>query len=951
MRQADFIHSPPRSRAVSAMAGGTQKRAICDGFGPASVITSELPELPELPKDEPAYPTVVQQARKNMNTFEHCVLLTRVGNFYELYFEHAEEYGPLLNLKVAQKKTSAGPVPMAGFPCFQLDRFLKLLVQDFSRHVAISEEFANQPSDKVKSGGLLFDRKVTRIVTPGTLIDERFLDPSENNFLLAAHVRPSARGDQHESGRPDAEAAAEREGRSPPCVGLAWLDLSTGDFFTQSVHLPSVASAVARIGPRELILEELSMDGSEDPLSSRLHDYSHLIAYTPSAGSESSSDSASADVACLVPGTDLTAFTEEELSAGNILLRYAKSQLLDVKLKLQPPVRRQLPETMLIDKHSMRALEIKSTLREGRFKGSLLHSVRRTVTSSGSRRLNDWLTCPSTSLPVINSRLDLASLVLRDAELRERLAESLRKSADSKRIIQRFSLGRGDSDDLIALCKTIRVTSDIASLLSQGQAAQKEPTADAGDSNASVGGRRVPRTCIDDILSRFCLDGPLDLANRIASAIDEEGVNQLHYMEEAESAAVAALAQQVENGQNVDEDADLVPSKSRMRGKSSMDSAKTVETDAQDVWIMRRSASPMLEELHGELDALREEKARLESDLRERLNVASLTLRWTPGLGHICHVRGRDASSSRALPDTVRTVSSRKTTRSFHQPEWGSLGRRIDQAKLQIRAEEDQVFRSLRDESVLNLLNLRENAAVLDELDIACATATLAQEKGLVRPTVNLNLAHKIVGGRHPMVEGGLEEQGRTFMTNDCFVGDQGRIWFITGPNMAGKSTFLRQNALISIMAQAGLFVPAEYAELGVVDQIFSRVGSADNLYENQSTFMVEMLESATILREATSRSFVIMDEVGRGTTPEDGIALAYACLHHLYHVNKCRSLFATHFHVLADMARQDMDEVSCLCTDVAQEADGSFSYIHRLKKGVNRQSHALKVFRLLLSM
>ena len=178
--------------------------------------------------------------------------------------------------------------------------------------------------------------------------------------------------------------------------------------------------------------------------------------------------------------------------------------------------------------------------------------------------------------------------MLRDAELRERLAESLRKSADSKRIIQRFSLGRGDSDDLIALCKTIRVASDIASLLSQGRAAQKKPTADAGDSNASVGGRTVPRTCIDDILSRFCLDGPLDLANRIASAVDEEGVNQLHYMEEAESAAVAALAQQVENGQNVDEDADLVPSKSRMRGKSSMDSAKTVETDAQDVWIMRR---------------------------------------------------------------------------------------------------------------------------------------------------------------------------------------------------------------------------------------------------------------------------------------------------------------------------------------------------------------------------
>jgi DNA mismatch repair ATPase MutS len=202
------------------------------------------------------------------------------------------------------------------------------------------------------------------------------------------------------------------------------------------------------------------------------------------------------------------------------------------------------------------------------------------------------------------------------------------------------------------------------------------------------------------------------------------------------------------------------------------------------------------------------------------------------------------------------------------------------------------------------------------------------------------------MGGRHPTVQVGLQQQGRTFVTNDCLVGDEDRLWIITGPNMGGKSTFLRQNALITIMAQVGSFVPAEYAEIGIVDQIFSRVGSADDLYRNQSTFMVEMMETATILKHATERSFVIMDEIGRGTTPEDGIAVAYACLHHLYHVNKCRTLFATHFHAVGDMSRH-MEKVGYWCTDVAEDQSGGFSYMHKLKRGVNKKSHSLKVARL----
>ena len=325
----------------------------------------------------------------------------------------------------------------------------------------------------------------------------------------------------------------------------------------------------------------------------------------------------------------------------------------------------------------------------------------------------------------------------------------------------------------------------------------------------------------------------------------------------------------------------------------------------------------------------------------------SLTLRWAPGLGHFCHIKGvKDVRLSVQKSGPARDVKSSKSTRSFHNTDWNQLGMQIDEAKLQIRAEEQRVFQALRAQVVTNLVQLRHNAAVLDELDIACSFAVLAEEQGLIRPKVSEKQSHRILGGRHPTVKLGLEEEGRTFISNDCSIGEKERIWLITGPNMGGKSTFLRQNALISILAQVGSFVPADYAEIGLVDQIFTRIGSGDDLFRHQSTFMVEMLETAAILNQATPRSFVIMDEIGRGTTPEDGIAMAFACLHHLYHKNRCRTLFATHFHALADMSR-DFERLGCYCTDLDDNPPGSFVYIHRLRKGVNRQSHALKVARL----
>ncbi|KAL8846284.1 MAG: hypothetical protein Q9221_008615 [Calogaya cf. arnoldii] len=913
-----------------------------------------MPDTAEEEDQGPAYPTVVRQARNNMRKFDNCVVLTRVGSFYELYFEQATEYGPLLNLKVAQKRSKAGipSVPMAGFPFIQLDRFLKILVQDLSKYVAISEEIPNDLSNKVKSGGLMFDRRVTRIVTPGTLIDEKFMDPDQNNFLLAVQplgytdVPPLAEG-------PPGGLKSDITLKSVR-VGLAWLDLSTGDFFTQPTNLSTLPSAFARIGAKEVILS----DGLSQPVQQRVsglveHDR-RLLTYHAARNAELPISSWAPMLESPVSLADEAAFTPEEVSAGSMLLTYVVHRLQGLDIKLQPPQRRRDFEIMNIDKTSLRALEVLTTSKEGIIggRGSLLHTVRRTVTKSGSRLLKDWVSSPSASLPVINERLDLVSMLLLDAELREEIRRDLRCSSDCQRLVQRFSLGRGDADDLISLLKTIETTESIGNLLER--ATSFEPLEKSG-----LEARRPLRR----FLCRFSLESPRALASRISSAIDEEGLSKNHRKEENESARYSSAAHDVLHSEG--SAADFADMPRAVRVKAVQQSAAEQEMEEEDDWIMRKPASPVLQGLHDDLSKLRQQKEHLTVKLRDQFGTAlllmpyavrkltpalgaqSLSLRYIAGSGHVCHVKGtKDVRHISTVALGGRSVRSTKSTRTFYHGDWTDLGAKMDMVKYQIRAEEQQILHELRKLVVTNLVKLRRNAAVLDELDIGCAFANLAEEQGYTRPVLNESRNHKIIGGRHPAVKIGLEEGGKAFVNNDCFVGEEERVWLITGPNMGGKSTFLRQNALISILAQAGCFVPAEHAELGIVDQMFSRVGSADDLFREQSTFMVEMLETAVILSQATSRSFVIMDEIGRGTTPEDGIAIAFACLHHLHHHNQCRTLFATHFHVLADLAK-DFDHLACYCADVAEGTDGSFSYVHRLRRGVNRASHALKVARL----
>lgn len=811
----------------------------------------------------------------------------------------------------------------------------------------------------------MFDRRISRVISPGTLIDETFMDPWENNFILS--VSPST----SDSVRPDGTQT----------LGIAWMDLSSGHFTLQSVSSDSLSSAIETIGPREVIVDQ-SIQRSDPPWMTALLEEKNLVIsfYEPPDHPTPDLDQWDnlVDFASK-PGKQRQAgespeFSPVELSAGYFLLQYVRTRLLETLPRLQLPQRRQPQQFMYIDKATLRALEVKTTLRDNAFKGSLLHSVRKTVTKSGTRLLTQRLMSPSMDLAEINRRLDLVSEMVGRASMREKLINLLRQMADLPRVVQKFAFGRGDADDLIDLARSIRVSAQICDTL------ESHTESGDGDQHFSPSEGQT----LLDLGNRIDLDGPEKLALKILDSIDEEMLAQRNMAENNAASELIEFAEGVlaDSGAALGGEGRIQRPKGPRETKSrDVEVARLVSrpemgssaaTLSSEIWIMRHDANPTLRKLHRELTRLHRERDLLEARLQQEMGLSSLALKWTPGLGHICHIRGKDATKATVehFPDLLagsRSVGSSRTTRSIALPEWTDLGIRMDEARMRIRAAEQEVFQDLRKHVILNLPTLQSNSAVLDEIDIACGFATLALERNLVRPELtDSNTVHDIQDGRHMTVERGLMLKGRLFTSNDCRVqGDfppssksdstttmttamTPRILLITGPNMAGKSTFLRQNALISLLAQAGSFVPATAARIGIVDKLFSRVGSADNLFENQSTFMVEMLETAAILRQATPRSLVIMDEVGRGTTPRDGLAIAFATIVHLGIENRCRALFATHF--AADLpAALDRSQVGALvkywCTDVVERDGGkSWGFVHRMREGVSDSSHALKV-------
>ena len=803
----------------------------------------------------------------------------------------------MLDLRVAYKGKDGDP--MAGFQYMYLDKYMKRLVQDLEKHVAVCEEFPQYDASGKLQTPIL--RKVTRIVTPGTLIDEEFVVQDRNNFLLSVYLgSDGAESGEHKLVLSDVKSHA---------IGLAWIDISTGEFYVQNSTRSTLSSALLRIGASEVVLSDNVPPELQEEISLSLGLKSERLTLLPAPSIE---DAKSWGGRLDQPLTlkQLSQFSAQEVVASQILFNYIDKHLLEFRLKPRQPQRKEQDDTMTIDRSSVRGLELLQTAKDGLGKGSLLNTVRRTVTKGGARLLRERLIYPSILPKVIEHRLDLVSAFISTPELHTAVVVQLRSLFDISRIVQKFSLNRGDAEEMLCLANTfLRMKEILRNLEPHSQ----KDTAE---------GRALKR-----LIAQVVIDGPEQMTEEIRSSIDEQGLISFLTRDEAES-------QEEETGS--DDDNEFVQASTKIN----LD-----KNGRQDPWIMRRNASSELSNLHSQLEAFEQKRTDLQERLREQLRASKLVLKYDNRYGHICHAPRTKGFDEQALQELgASPIGTLKTSRLFHLTEWTNLGRQTDTIKFDIRTEENKIFHRLRQLVIDNLVPLRQNASVMDELDLATSLATLANEEGWTRPIITTTTTHNIIGGRHPTVKLGLQEKGRSFIANDLHLDRQKRSWLITGPNMAGKSTFLRQNALITILAQIGCYVPAEYASIGIVDRIFSRIGAADDLFRSQSTFMVEMLETAAILRDATERSFVIMDEVGRGTAPEDGTAVAYAALHHLYSVNKCRVLFATHFHELADLTG-NWEGLAQYCTDLYEdEKDGSFTFVHKLREGVNRRSHALRV-------
>ncbi|KAF9270425.1 hypothetical protein L218DRAFT_993042 [Marasmius fiardii PR-910] len=854
--------------------------------------------------------TLAKEILENISKFPHCVLLTRVGQFYESYFEQAIEVASLLNIKLAKRKWGGQTIAMCGFPLPHLDKYLKILVQQNKRFVAVCEEFLRYHS----GGKREFERRVVRVITPGTLIDESFLNQYENNFLLAV---ASAQAFE-----------CNNDNRTP--IGLAWIDVSTGEFFTKVVPFDSLRDEIARIGPREVLLRQTYEKETGNPLIAALEEADSVISFvnvSPAGFSEvdtrgtSTKTSNVADEIILppqdVPASTPDVYSSEEGIAISLLTRYLQDNLLEHMPTLLRPNREHLGGRMQIDSHTIKALEIRESMSEG-VKGSLMSVIKRTLTTSGTRLLSRWLCSPSTSIEEINARQSLVAFFHGRPHFRSDLRVLLTQAEDAGRIVQKFLLGRGGPSDLLSLATAITTWTSIAGKI---QLERKMESSERSDFN-----RSREWTSIDTLLSR--LADLEQLANRIGTAIVHGQLDNMasfraddSFMDETESSALTFNRHDWRYG------------RTRFGIK------------------INPQFSDELRQCHSTLQGLLEQKEKLEERLQLKYDAPSLSLRSSPAQGMHIHLAKFKRDQGKIKNDPVFvSISETGTTKCYFYQEWSQLGTQIFNAALALSAAERDAFEGLRQEITSHASNLRRNARVLDELDVTLAFADLAAEMNFVRPTLIDEPRYHTENGRHPSVELGLLTSGKVFTPNSVQLTPTSNLHIITGPNMAGKSTLLRQTALITILAQTGSFVPADSATIGIVDKLFSRVGAKDDLFHDRSTFMVEMLETAEILRRATPRSLVIMDEVGRGTTVNDGLAIAFAAIHHLVSVNQCRALFATHFHELSDMLGfSHSGQGTGIFRNVAfyYTEDGYFAYSYRLRRGVNRDSHGLKVAQL----
>jgi DNA mismatch repair protein MutS len=773
-----------------------------------------------------------------------CLLFFRMGDFYELFFEDAVIASKELDIALTSRgKYDGDPVPMCGVPHHAYMPYLEKLTKN-NYKVAICEQTESPKEAKIRGGTkALVKREVVRIVTPGTLTEEILLDADKNNFLLSINTNNKN-------------------------IGISWLDVSTGELYTEECFKNNFLSVIARIRPSEILLM-----GTVDNYYSDLIKKTFDCVVSPLIQNINNSKKAE-KLICLHFGVKTLAsfgrFSENEIITCWSLLDYVS---LTQKGNL-PPIR--FPKSikneslMRIDSSTRKSLEISQTL-IGNKKGSLIDAVDMTLTAVGARQLDKDISAPLTNIEEINGRLDMIDFLIDSNTVRESIRKILKSSADIDRAKARVILSRGGPSDLESIKLGIEGAHNLDNILDN---------------------KKFEKFPKDFIALKKHLNRCSELLNLLKSILSEN-----------------------------------------------------LPLFVKDGGFVKKGYSKELDEVCSFRDQSRQHILEMEVEERAKTGLTSLKIKYNNVIGYFFEVTQLQKKKFLEIKNAERFIprQSLKGAARFVTEALSRLSESISNAAEQAIEIELRIF-----EEIKSLIKAQHDALAnisytLSRLDVASSLAEVSILHNFVRPNILDDQNLEIIGGRHPSVELVMQKNGENkFFSNDCHLDQEDKIWLLTGPNMAGKSTFLRQNALITILAQSGSFVPAEKASIGIVDSLFSRVGSSDDLASGRSTFMVEMLETAAILNQAGKKSLVIMDEVGRGTSTYDGLSLAWSILEHLHNTSHSRTLFATHYHELTKLS-ETLPSLSCHTMQV-KEWENKVIFLYTVMSGVAKSSYGIHV-------
>jgi DNA mismatch repair protein MutS len=774
--------------------------------------------------------------------YPDCLLFYRMGDFYELFMEDALIGARVLEIALTKRgQTQGTDIPMCGVPVHAYDHYASKLINKGYR-VAICEQLETPEKAKENGNKGPLKRGVVRILTPGTLTEENLLPARQNNYLLALYTPKNG----------------EYAG--------AYVDVSTGQFYIESVNAKEMGNLIARLRPSEILCpDDWYKSEGRDAAPSEFQ--RALYPLPPSKFDFQNSQNRIKDFFGIQTLESLGHFRESDVIAAGAVLDYIYLTQKQILKNIEPPKFKKSHNHMVLDAATTANLELFKP-QNTEVGQSLFECLNETRTPMGSRRLARYLSSPEIDPEIISSRLEGVTFFYNQDNLCQTLRKILEQIPDMERALSRILIGRGSPRDLGVLRSAMEQANELLTKL---------------------------------------IGFNLGINQGIVATLEDALFNLNQISQQFKEALEDNLPLSIQNGGFI---------------------KSTFNPELQKFRALSQNAGTAIKEL--------------EAQIADETEIGNLKIKFNHILGYFIEVSPSQLSR---VPSHFILRQNLSTCSRFTVEPLINLERDILGANARALEIELNIFNGLCSKVAGQALHFQKVAQRISKIDVLTNFAFIAKRRDYTKPTIIPDKTLRIIKGRHPIIEGKIPPSGQPFMANDCVMSPKSLIHLITAPNMSGKSTFLRQNALIIIMAHMGSYVPAEEAQIGVTDRIFSRIGASDDLAAGQSTFMNEMIETATILNQATSQSFVILDEIGRGTATFDGMAIASAVTENLHNQVQCRTLFTTHYHELTELENA-LKSLECFTMDVLENND-KIIFMHTLKPGKADKSYGIHVAKL----